>query len=205
MEIVIVMAIVALLVAVATPAMSSLISSTGLTAAGNQVINMASKARQTAITKNTVTALAILGDLGVSEDFRVLAIMEYDNEEGWKQTTPWQTLPSGVVVDFSDRKTCTFVSESEIPLPLTPADAPSGKLPFFFKEIPLTSATCSLRVFLPNGGLHDSESPARIRLVEGIKEGETVDYSRPDEQGFPANYYDVSLIGATGLSKVNRP
>lgn len=205
LEMIVVITIVSLLVAVATPAMSGMMGATGLTAAGNMLTNLASQARQKAMTRNTVTALAILGDVGGPDDFRALAIMEYETSGGWKQATPWQTLPSGVVVDFSDRKTCTFVSQAGVPLPLAPDAAASGELPFSYHDIPLTSATCALRVFLPNGGLHDSESPARIRLVEGTKQGSTVDYRHSTDQGAPVNYYDVSLIGATGLAKVNRP
>ncbi|TLD68932.1 prepilin-type N-terminal cleavage/methylation domain-containing protein [Phragmitibacter flavus] len=205
LELVVVMALIALLVAIATPAMAALVGSTGLTAAGNLVTHLAAQARQMAMTKNTVTALAVLGDLGVEDDFRTLAIMEYDASNGWTQATPWQALPSGVLVDFADRRTCTFVSQAGVPLPLAPEDAASGSLPFDYQGVALSSATCALRVFLPNGGLHDSESPARIRLVEGVKQGAVMKYRNTTSDGSPGNFYDVSLIGATGLAKINRP
>jgi len=204
LEMVVVMAIVATIIAVATPAMSGIVGATNLTSAGNMVSNLAAQARQVAMTRNTVSALAVLGELGEPEDYRMLAIMEYDAGSGWKQATPWQSLPNGVLVDFTNRDTCTFLKNG-VPLAMAPADAATGRLPFQYNGTTLTSSTCALRVFLPNGGLHDSESPARIRLVEGVKQGTGLDYSHQTDEGAPRNYYDVSIIGATGLAKINRP
>lgn len=202
---VVVMAIIALLAALVTPAMSGLLGATGLTAAGNKVTQMASQARQLAMTRNTVTALALLGDVGTPGDYRSLAVLEYDSGAGWKLAGAWEQLPAGVLVDYTAPAVCTFVSLSEGKLPFAQSAPNAGTLPFDYDGTPLSGTTCSLRVFLPNGGLHDSENPARIRLVEGVKEDDGILYRSPSPAGVPANYYDISLIGATGIAKVSRP
>ncbi|MEZ0388273.1 MAG: prepilin-type N-terminal cleavage/methylation domain-containing protein [Verrucomicrobium sp.] len=206
LEMIVVMAIISLIVAMVTPALSGLLGATGLTAAGNMVTNMASQARQLAMSRNTVTALAVVGDLGLPGDFRTLAILQYEGpHQGWKLATEWRQLPQGVIVDFSNPDVCTFVSQSGAALPLAPGFPDPGVLPVEYHGTGLTLSTCPLRVFLPNGGLQESETPARIRLVEGSKESDGIVYHHLTQGGVPGNYFDITLIGATGLAKVSRP
>jgi hypothetical protein len=40
--------------------------------------------------------------------------------------------------------------------------------------------------------------------VEGSKEGDGMVYHHPSQGGVPGNYFDITLIGATGLAKVSR-
>jgi hypothetical protein len=63
----------------------------------------------------------------------------------------------------------------------------------------------AVRIFLPTGSLMNAEEPAHLRLVEGHLNGLNTAYTHPGEGGKPANYYDIALIGATGVAKVSRP
>lgn len=61
------------------------------------------------------------------------------------------------------------------------------------------------RIFMPGGGLKNPDEPAQLRLVEGfLQDGRTI-YTKPDGNKGSANFYDLALIGATGITKITRP
>jgi hypothetical protein len=107
-----------------------------------------------------------------------------------------------VVVDFTSEAS-TFVSQTDAVLPFVePGRAGSG---IFFRgnELP-ASRGFAARVFLPSGALWNADVPARIRMVEGYREGETV-RARRGRDGAARNHYDLTILGATGLTKVSQP
>lgn len=204
-ELLTVIVIIAALLAAFMPALSGFGRATRLTSAGDMVAALCNAARQTAVSKNTLAALVLLGAQGTPDDFRAFAILEYRADEGWVQQGSWERLPDEVIVDVSDPQNSSFLNNSPNPFPF--ADEPAaGTPPIFHQNRPVQGNAYAARIFLPHGGLHDSETPALIRLVEGHLQGSSIHYSQSTgAAGGPANYYDLAIIGATGQIKVTRP
>lgn len=200
-EILIVVAVMSLLLALTVPMTSSMLSASRLTNGGNMVTGLTASARQTAMSKNTMTALVLLAHQGTSEDGRAFTILEYTPENGWVQGLPWEVLPDGVVVDVSDETACTFMTNSPVPFPFLP-DGQSNP-PLKHRDAQVQSPEgYAARLFLPGGGLANAQTPAQIRLVEGhVANGAVV---RAHGMA-PANFYDITIIGDTGQIKIDRP
>jgi hypothetical protein len=204
-ELMFVMAVIVVLVSLVVPAVSNFGKATGLVAGGNMVVNLAGVARQTAMTRNSLSALVLLGAHGSEDDFRAFSVLSYEPGVAWTAVTPWQALPEGIVVDrsgemdLSDGSSGTFVARSPKALPFQVG----RELPVRHHGKPVYAY--ALRVFLPGGSLQNAEEPAHLRLVEGFLNGAEVTYTRPGAGGKPANFYDVALIGATGIAKASRP
>lgn len=199
LEMVIVISIIALLVALALPTAANLLQATRLNTAGSKVAGLCASARQLAMSKNTLSALVLLGAHGGPDDYRAFTLMEYDAIHGWQHNREWELLPQGVVVDAGNLDESSFLG--------APFDLPflSGQPPLRYHGKQVAAAACHARVFIPNGGLMDSETPSKIRLVEGEPRQNGVAYTGALNHGRPANWHDVAIIGATGLLKTNRP
>jgi prepilin-type N-terminal cleavage/methylation domain-containing protein len=205
-ELLAVLAIIGIASMIIVPSMSGFGRSSALTNSGNLVVNLASVARQNAVSKNTMTALVLLGQQNGDQDFRALTVLEYDPIVGWSQTGAWELLPNGIVVDPSDTTNCTFLTNSPQPFPFLSRGAPQANPPVFFRNQQVAPGNgYAARIFLPNGALQNPEKPAQLRLVEGFYDNKRVTYTRPDRQGKPSNYYDISILGLTGTTKVSRP
>ena len=116
-ELIVVIAVLVSLLALVVPAVSGFGRSSALTRGGNLVTNLASLARQEAMTRNTMTALVLLRDQGSDADYRAFTVATYEPGLGWRQTTAWETLPTGVVVDrniesSTDSELGSFVRKS---------------------------------------------------------------------------------------------
>ena len=61
------------------------------------------------------------------------------------------------------------------------------------------------RIFTPTGSLQNAEQGAQIRLIEGYLAGGKVVRTRPGAAGASANYYDITIVGATGIPQASRP
>ena len=203
-EMIAVMAIIVIMLALTLPAVTSLTRAMSLTSGGDMVTNLIALARQTATSKNTVAALVLLGAQGTADaDYRAFTVLHYSlDQQAWVQDTAWESLPTGIIVDFSDATNCTFLVNSPAPFP----DLGSGQTnpPVTYLHNNVTSFAA--RIFGPDGGILNPQYPAQIRLVEGSVLGTTVYYSHriPGGSG-PADYYDLALLGATGQIKVGRP
>jgi len=177
---------------------------TALEASGDLVTNLAAFARQTAMTKDTMTALVLPANQGTSGDYRSFAVLQYTPGQGWSQISRWQALPAGIVVDSSTD--CTFLTNSPNPFPNLDGPPPQSNPPFTYQGAAITKVNgYAARIFIPNGGLSDSVSPTQIRLVEGFVRGGKAIYTHSDASGKPANYFDIVLLGVTGLAKTSRP
>lgn len=202
-----VIAIIVIIIAFVAPAVSGFGRTAGLTSAGNTVTNLATLARQTAMTKGTMTALVLLTDQGTEDDYRAVTILEYSRDIGWAQATSWEVLPTGVIVNpnlnGSEAQTSTFLDNSPRPFPLLGVQT---NPPVSYKGKAILNSGYAARIFLPNGSLQNSDQSAQLRLVEGhlISPGR-VAFTRPGANGLPANFYDIILLGATGVAKVYRP
>lgn len=190
-----------LLLALTVPMTAGMIGASRLTTGGHKVAGLVSSARQTAMSKNTMTALVLLAHQNSDEDGRAFTILEYDPGEGWVQSQPWEVLPDGVVVDLSNSADCTFMANSPSLFPFVSNGQPNP--PVQHRGSPVQPPDgYAARLFLPGGGLANAEVPARIRLVEGSVAQGTVVYAGG---GTVSNYCDITIIGDTGQIKIDRP
>lgn len=202
-ELLTVMAIMVLLIGLVA---SALRYSRGpsLTSAGQKLSSLLAVARQNSIAKNALTAVVLLGQQGTEADFRTFTLLEYRPDQGkWKQISPWEKLPQGVVVDCGNSGASTFLANSPSPFPFLAAGEPNPPVKYEGKAITGSNGYAA-RIFLPNGGLQNPEVPATIRLVEGaVQNGQLILANR--DQGGSANFYDLTIIGAVGSVKTSRP
>lgn len=206
-ELLTVIGVIVILMAFIVPAVSNFGRATGLTSAGNMVTHLTALARQTAISKSTLTALVMLGDQGTPADYRAFTVLEYTAGQGWSQISKWEILPEGIVVDRSNLQDCSFLQNSPRTFPFLAGPPTQENPPVVYKDEQVRDPEgYAARIFLPHGGLQNPEWPAQIRLVEGFVQGDEVVYTRRgDAPGQTANYYDVAIVGATGIAKVSRP
>ena len=205
-ELLSVMAVLVIVAGFLVPAVASLGRSTALVTGGNMVTNLANFARQSAVSKNTMTALVLLGGQGTPEDYRSFIVLEYiAGGGGWSPLSAWQTLPDGITVDFADAANCTFYEKSPAAFPLLAGPPVQKNPPVTYKTAQVGASAFSARIYLPTGGLQSPEKPAQIRLVEGFAQGAQLVRTHPDGTGKSANYYDIAIVGATGTTKISRP
>jgi len=200
------MAVLVIVTGFLVPAVASLGRSTALVTGGNMVANLANQARQTAISKNTMTALVLLTAQGTPEDYRAVMVLEYiAGGGGWSPATGWQTLPDGIIVDFADPTNCTFYEETPAAFPFLTGPPVQKNPPITYKKTQVGPSAFSARIYLPTGGLQNPEKSAQIRIVEGFAQGTQLVRTHPDGTGKSANYYDIAIVGATGTTKISRP
>ena len=205
-ELLSVMAVLVIVMGFIVPAVTGMARATALVSGGNMVTNLASLARQTAVSKNTMSALVLLGNQGTPEDYRAWTVLEYAaGGGGWLPVTGWQKMPDGIVVDFADATNCTFCEAQPTPFPFLtgPPARQNPPVDYFGKQVGPTAY--AVRIYLPNGGLQNPEKPAQIRVIEGYAQGGQIVRTHPGTAGLAANYYDVAIIGASGVTKVSRP
>jgi len=199
-ELLAVLAVIITMTALAVPAFTGISHGSTLKAGGNSISNLALLARQNSLSKNAMTALVMVGASGTQGDFRAFSLYEISpHSDGtpavtgdWKQITAWETLGDGVAADL-----CTFSASS---VQMTP---PFPTLTYRGAQI----ANYQYVVFLPSGALYSS-NPAHVRLAPGFVPtgGQTVSYTaKVDANGQPANYYDLSILSASGRIKIDRP
>jgi prepilin-type N-terminal cleavage/methylation domain-containing protein len=222
-EMMVVVAVVSLLLAIVVPVTNSALQATALTTAGNQTTQVFEYARQRAMSGNVLTAVVLLtnqsaagsgtsssNDFLKSVDGRVLTVLEYvppnpadpNSQPSWKQIMEWTMLPDGVAVDVSSSaaNAHSFFSKGPSPFPfLKDKGAPVA---YLGSGSPLKEGSYAARVFLPSGGLLNPNDPAQFQLVMGRVIRGVTQYQ---EKNGPVNYYRISLIGATGRTKVERP
>ena len=204
-EMLAVMFIASILLALVVPALNSFSRTNSLVSGGDMVTNMIALARQTATSKNTMTALVLLGNQGsAGADYRAFTVLQYNvDQQTWVQNTPWASLPTGIIVDCSDATDCTFLQNSPVVFPDLASGQPTP--PVYYQQKNVTSFAA--RIFLPNGGLLNAQEPAQIRLVEGsLLQSSQIAYTHPAPNSHvPSNYYDIAVLGVTGQTKVARP
>jgi prepilin-type N-terminal cleavage/methylation domain-containing protein len=203
LELLTVMAVLGIAAALIAPAAANFGRAQALRNAGNLVADLAAAARQQAMARSTLTALVLLANQGTPNDYRALAIAEYDaTGRVWQQTSRWEILPTGVMVDRNDAFASSFLQNSPQPLPF----AAAGSVPITFQGAAIAfPGGYAARVFTPRGALSNPDFPAQIRLVEAVTSGSSLVYTRPGASGKPVNFYDVSIVPTTGLTKINQP
>lgn len=190
-ELLAVLAIVSTLMALAVGGVHQM--STPSLATGSSIVrSVAERARQTAISRNTLTALVILKDIGEPDaSYRLLTVFELVDRAHWRQVDGWQKLPQGITVDPGMES--TFLHQIPSAIPFAGVD---------YRGTPVSEEQIAYQLFLPNGGIatagwNDPGSAARIRLLTNEKVRSVSDQNRPVS-------VDVILNSATGIPKVEK-
>ena len=107
----------------------------------------------------------------------------------------------------TDRADSTFLDHSPaFPQPQASGQAAPKSPPVFYHQEQVKDGDgYAARIFLPSGGLRNSQDPAQLRLVEGFVQSGQLVRTHRDSGGKSSNYYDLTIIGATGITKVSRP
>ena len=202
-ELLVVVLIIGLLLSFLVPAFGNLGKAGALTSAGSQVANLVNLARQNSMSKNAMTALIVNTDSTLDNANRLFTLLELvppssgaqPQTTDWKPLSGWETIRAGVVAD-SNPANFSFPDSATQPVPKFPSPIQYGaKAIGSYKYV----------IFLPNGTLLSGTS-TRIRLTEGFLApgASTVTYTRP-KAGGSANYYDITILAATGRTKIDRP
>src|ERR1700733_3301654 len=122
-ELLVVLVIAGILIGLAIPAVTNLMSSGGVSAASREVANTLGLARQVAITQRTYARVVFPYDttaIRPDMQYRTYAVMTNRNNAvagGWTYLTKWEYLPLGAV----------FLQQN-LPPPLLPLSAGGGAL-----------------------------------------------------------------------------
>lgn len=193
-ELLTVIAMMALLTTLAAPAFNNLGKSSLLSSEGNRVVNLVNYAGQNSTAKNAMTALVMI-DPQSGSAYRAFALFECLPEATeWKQVSSWEVLKDGIVLDPS----CftTFADSGTQPQPAFSPIRFQNSVVGAYKYV----------IFLPNRSLLQNTS-AQLKLAEGnIPAGTSAPaYTRPAADGSPANFYAITVLGPTGRPKIDRP
>jgi len=197
-ELLVVITIIVIVIATSGMTLGNAGQGISLTNAGNKFTQVIEMARQRAMTANSQTAVILITKgADASGNGRALTVLERKVGGNWTQLREWELLPSGIVVDLgASADNITFISKSPKKLPGT------GNPPDYLGVANYEFAT---RIFLPGGGTSNPTESARLQFVAGEVVDGAVNYTRKNESGGPSNYYRVSVLAATGKTKVDRP
>jgi len=208
-EVLVVLGIMSIVAAFATYGIPGLKSFAELNTACNQVANLVDLAKETAISKNEMTAVVVITDPTVARHNQILVAYELQpttdgsppTSANWKQLTSFKMLPGGAVVDPTS-STFTFNNSTDasplagVPATSFPAITFDNQKVSSFKYVVFTA-----------GGSLLSENPAIIRISPGVfpTGSSSVVYTGGTKSGAPLNYYNLTILAATGNVKIDRP
>lgn len=175
-EILIVVCIVSLLLALGSSMLSDFQKSSVLSKAGNRVVDMASLAKQMALSRNTITALVT--HKVPAADANAFTVLEIGSDRIWKQITEWAIFP-----DYINVKDDSSTAYLQLPSP----DALQLKL----RGENTAASDLVAVVFYPDGRLlGDSNTLRTIRMTHASS---------------PADHYDIVFNTDTAQVRVLRP
>jgi prepilin-type N-terminal cleavage/methylation domain-containing protein len=186
-ELLSVIAVSALLMTMSAPLLTSVLRSSTLTQAGNKLVDLTALARQTALNKNTITALIVVSKLADSSGKQAVALVEYDAlQKQWTRLGAWERLPEAVeAVDSpTDKAAATDLASAIAPLNLSLGGASLSSFPY------------SSLVFYPDGRLATSTAAAtnvrklKVRFTQG---------NQTD------NFYDLDFNTDTSAVRIVQP
>ncbi len=186
-ELMSVIAVMALLITMSASLFTNTVRSSTLTEAGNRLVDLSALARQTAMNKNTITAIIIRSKTGNSDEKQAIGLVEY-NALGskWVRLGAWERLSEVVeAVDSPDNTAAaTDLASAIAPLDLVIGGERFGNLPF------------SSLVFYPDGRLAtpSAASTGTRKLKVRFSKGNQAD-----------NYYDLVFNTDTSAVRVVRP
>jgi prepilin-type N-terminal cleavage/methylation domain-containing protein len=180
-----------------------------LESSGNQVVDLVDQARQTAVSKNEMTALLVVTDPSNALRNQLMMVYELQSSANgsaatsanWVPSTSWQILYNGVLADpnpsyFTFNNSSDTSSTAGVPSPSLPAITYLAQPVAAYKYV----------VFTADGGLLSGNS-ATVRISPGIfpQGSSTVVYTGGTTSGIPNNFYNITILGATGMVKIDRP
>lgn len=177
-ELLVVVAVMALLVALTTMAISGPGLAGKLTTAGNETVDVINNTRQYAQAQNTLAMVAVVRD----GDFagRVIGSFGFSATNGtngaWTPIDRWRTLPDGVAINVAE-------STDFFQPPI------SSALPFRRGGV---TVNCLTATFLPDGQLWTTSSAAPVVWLNTVP-------------GTSSNFYKILINQATGMPVVRRP
>lgn len=189
-ELLTVVAILVTLLALGVPTMSGGFRSTALMHGGNSLAGLSDLARQTALSRNVMTAVIMVTE-GPNENLnaRTLGLFELGADRVWKQTSQWVYLPESV---FFQDDPATAANHAELPTAPSEMQVTLNGQPFT-----LSRGKYRALVFFPDGRmLGDS---LHSRTVSVRNRGTAGDGSRP------ANYYDLVFNADNSAYRIVRP
>lgn len=189
LELLVAMAIMISLMGLVVPAVTSTRTAEALNLGGNQVATLLSFARENSLSKNVMTALAVVTDPSINQQNPVFTVLELlppkngtaPTPADWKQISKWQKLEPGITVNDWTTQTGTSGNISVLPSLIY-----GGK--------PINQANVKVLIFMPDGGTY-SDSPTTVQLAD----------SKTVKNGTPTNYYKLTVLNATGRIKIGRP
>lgn len=176
-ELLIVVAMIGILAAVSVPAALAGMRGMQITTAGNQLADITAMARQTALSKNVITAIVFPPSSGDGTGPSV-GLLEFGPDREWRQVAPWAKLPDSIQVTNSDPQDL-------------PAATGTPDLVFRGKKFAPTDGL----VFYPTGRMSASSTDAPTLSVTRLEQ------SRDKAD----NYYDITLSLDTSSQRIGRP
>lgn len=174
-ELLVVIALIAILAALTVAGTGSLRSSGYLNNAGNLVSDQIHQARRLAQAKNAQTLLVMAKDARGA--FRLLTVCERAaGSPDWNQVTRWEVLPEGIGIDAS-QSLLHSPAVTPPPPPLTQAG----------RTIP--ASDYAYQVFFPDGRLLAADNPV---LFVSPSAGTN-------------NFYRIVINASTGIPIIERP
>ena len=178
-ELLTVVAVMSLLMGLTAPALIGSFRSSSITFAGNQIADLTSLARQSASSKNVLTALVFAQNIPNLEG-RAVGMMEYGPDRQWKTVGAWTILPESV---------CALVPSGQT-LP-----AVTGVPDIKYRGTAV--ATDNTLVFYPDGRMHQAATPTVTVRVVAKNDAPTA--------GAAANFYDIVLNRDNSGYQIVRP
>jgi len=181
-ELLVVTALLALLMSLGVPALLNSRQASALTQAGGLMADLASLARQNAVSRNAPTALLIVKQNAPDLlNNRAMTLVEMDQNRNWRQITSWTILPESTLA--------TNATTGGLPTPPWSAGSPALRL----RGTAINPVTqCDAYLFHPNGRLvvsGNTQAKLKVQTVSGA----------------PDNTYELIFNAATGSYKVERP
>ncbi len=201
-EMLVVMAIIAIVTAMVVPAATSMMMASRLTGATDQVVGLISRARQTAIAKNHTVEVRFyqFGDPELpgesvtnpsSGRYRAMQVFEYRENGAASAVTKVERLPDGIIIDSNPILSTLFdpAQKKKFTTTLDPiVDLPRGVG---------TNYNCMAFQFTPGGTTKLAMKNWYVTL-----------HKSTDGDGLataPSNYAAVQIEFATGTVKAYRP
>lgn len=182
LELLVVVAIISLLLTLLVPAFSSIGKGNELAVSGGRFVDLLNLARVNAMSKNAMTAVVINTDSSSEGAFRSIVLMELSARNDG-------TLPTSA--DWKQTTKWEQLRQGIIVQgPLANGSTPTPSLPALKYQSQVLTSTYSV-FFLPNGSLLDSAKTTAIRLAKS--------------DGNLSNYFDVTILPASGRTKIDRP
>ena len=190
-----------------------------LTTAGNSVQEALTLARQNSIAQNAFTAFVVKTSSGgwpnaSQGDFSSYCLWQFtystdgSSSGAWSQKSKWQQLPQGIFFDGSNfiesgqTSTDNFLMIPSETGPLA-FPQPATTISFQGTQVVPSSTTMIYHIFRPDGTLVNN-TEMRLRLVEGVFTGTSINYKRKVVNGVPINRYDVLILMDTGQVTIER-